>query len=227
MNAADAHLAQGPRDGGADRAISAGRSPARSPASRPADVYGALLRSITGQQLSVKAAAGDLRAPDRALRRPRRRRPRSCSPTTRRRCARPPASRARRSPRCARWPSTCSRASCSSTRLDELPDEEVIARARRGQGHRRVDGAHVPDVHPAPAGRPARPATRASRTPSKRAYGLDAVPKPDAMIEIAEPWRPYRTRACQYSGARSTTRLSEARFFEVEVALDQPLDRPG
>ena len=34
--------------------------------------------------------AGDLRAPDRALRRPRRRRPRSCSPTTRRRCAPPP-----------------------------------------------------------------------------------------------------------------------------------------
>ena len=24
-----------------------------------------------------------------------------------------------------------------------------------------------------------------------RAYGLDAVPKPDAMIAIAEPWRPY------------------------------------
>jgi DNA-3-methyladenine glycosylase II len=32
----------------------------------------------------------------------------------------------------------------------------------------------------------------------KRAYGLDVVPKPDALIELAEPWRPYRTRACRY-----------------------------
>jgi DNA-3-methyladenine glycosylase II len=31
-----------------------------------------------------------------------------------------------------------------------------------------------------------------------RAYGLDAVPKPDALTVIAEPWRPYRTRACEY-----------------------------
>lgn len=30
------------------------------------------------------------------------------------------------------------------------------------------------------------------------AYGLDAVPSPEAMTEIAEPWRPYRTRACLY-----------------------------
>ena len=30
------------------------------------------------------------------------------------------------------------------------------------------------------------------------AYGLDAVPKPDALTEIAEPWRPHRTRACLY-----------------------------
>ena len=32
----------------------------------------------------------------------------------------------------------------------------------------------------------------------KRAYGLDAVPTPDALTEIAEPWRPHRTRACLY-----------------------------
>ena len=32
----------------------------------------------------------------------------------------------------------------------------------------------------------------------KRAYGLDAVPKPDEMTAIAEPWRPYRTRASLY-----------------------------
>jgi DNA-3-methyladenine glycosylase II len=32
----------------------------------------------------------------------------------------------------------------------------------------------------------------------KRAYGLNAVPKPDALTLLAEPWRPYRTRACLY-----------------------------
>jgi DNA-3-methyladenine glycosylase II len=31
-----------------------------------------------------------------------------------------------------------------------------------------------------------------------RAYGLDAPPAPEAMRELAEPWRPYRTRASLY-----------------------------
>jgi len=31
-----------------------------------------------------------------------------------------------------------------------------------------------------------------------RAYGLAAPPDPAAMIALAEPWRPYRTRACLY-----------------------------
>lgn len=30
------------------------------------------------------------------------------------------------------------------------------------------------------------------------AYGLDALPKPEQMTLIAEPWRPYRTLACRY-----------------------------
>src|SRR3954471_18087810 len=94
---------------------------------RPPDLYGALLRSITGQQLSVKAAraiygrlterfGGGPPAPPGPLARrppptargpppPPRRRPRSCSPTTPSRCAPPPASAGRRSSRCARWPS--------------------------------------------------------------------------------------------------------------------------
>jgi DNA-3-methyladenine glycosylase II len=32
----------------------------------------------------------------------------------------------------------------------------------------------------------------------RRAYGLDALPKPAAMVEIAEPWRPYRSAGCWY-----------------------------
>lgn len=30
------------------------------------------------------------------------------------------------------------------------------------------------------------------------AYGLEGMPKPPAMLEIAEPWRPYRTAAAWY-----------------------------
>jgi DNA-3-methyladenine glycosylase II len=30
------------------------------------------------------------------------------------------------------------------------------------------------------------------------AYGLEALPKPDEMEAIAEPWRPYRTLACRF-----------------------------
>ena len=32
----------------------------------------------------------------------------------------------------------------------------------------------------------------------RRAYGLDEIPSKDAMIELAEPWRPYRTRGSEY-----------------------------
>jgi DNA-3-methyladenine glycosylase II len=36
------------------------------------------------------------------------------------------------------------------------------------------------------------------RRAMERAYGLDALPAPAAMEEIAEPWRPQRTLACRY-----------------------------
>lgn len=32
----------------------------------------------------------------------------------------------------------------------------------------------------------------------ERAYGLDALPSPQQIEAIAEPWRPYRTLACRY-----------------------------
>jgi len=32
----------------------------------------------------------------------------------------------------------------------------------------------------------------------ERLYGFDALPQAAQMIEIAEPWRPYRTLACRY-----------------------------
>ena len=36
------------------------------------------------------------------------------------------------------------------------------------------------------------------RNAIQRAYGLETAPTPAEMIAIAEPWRPYRTRACLY-----------------------------
>jgi DNA-3-methyladenine glycosylase II len=36
------------------------------------------------------------------------------------------------------------------------------------------------------------------RNAAMHAYGLDAPPSAQALTEIAEPWRPYRTRACLY-----------------------------
>ena len=36
------------------------------------------------------------------------------------------------------------------------------------------------------------------RNAVRAAYGLTASPKPAELEAIAEPWRPYRTRACLY-----------------------------
>jgi DNA-3-methyladenine glycosylase II len=49
---------------------------------------------------------------------------------------------------------------------------------------------HRPDVLPT--------GDQGIRNAVKRAYGLDAVPDPAAITALAEPWRPYRTRASLY-----------------------------
>ena len=82
-------------------------------------------------------------------------------------------------------------------RLDELPDDEVIAElvAVKGLG---VWTAHMflmfhlerPDVLPV--------GDLGIRRAIERAYGLDALPAPAEVERIAEPWRPYRTLACRY-----------------------------
>ena len=81
--------------------------------------------------------------------------------------------------------------------LTELPDEEVMRElvAVKGIGEWTAHmflmfTLHRPDVLPT--------GDQGIKNAVMRAYGLDAVPKPDAMIEIAEPWRPHRTRACVY-----------------------------
>jgi DNA-3-methyladenine glycosylase II len=165
-------------------------------ARRPADHYGALLRSIVGQQLSTKAArAIYLRLTERFGGR---------TPT--------PAEVLADDPENLRAAAGLSHAkvkylrslaehviegSLKLERLDELPDEEVIAElvAVKGLG---VWSAHMflmfqlqrPDVLAV--------GDLGIRNAVKRAYGLDELPAPAALEAIAEPWRPYRTLACRF-----------------------------
>ncbi len=82
-------------------------------------------------------------------------------------------------------------------RLDELPDEEVIAElvAVRGLG---IWSAHMflmfhlgrPDVLPV--------GDLGIRRVVMLRYGLKELPGPDELERIAAPWRPYRTLACRF-----------------------------
>ena len=99
---------------------------ARGPPDRD-DHYGALVRAIVGQQLSVLAARAIYGRLTDALRRAPADARRRSSPTTPKSCAPRPACRARRSATCARWPSTCSPASSSSSAWTSSPTSEVIA----------------------------------------------------------------------------------------------------
>jgi len=160
------------------------------------DHYGALVRSIVGQQLSVLAARaiyGRLiaRFDDR--------------PPT-------PQEILADDPEALRAAAGLSRAKVGFLRslaehvlsgelelerLDALPDEEVIAElvAVKGLG---VWTAHMflmfhlerPDVLAV--------GDLGIRRAIERAYGLDALPLPAETERIAEPWRPYRTLACRY-----------------------------
>jgi len=160
------------------------------------DHYGALVRAITGQQLSVLAARaiyGRLTA--RFGERP---------PT--------PAEILADDPEELRAAAGLSRAKVSYLRslaehviagelelerLDELSDERVIAEltAVKGLGMwtaqmflmfqlERADVLPVGDL--------------GIRRAIERAYGLDGLPDAPTMERIAAPWRPQRTLACRY-----------------------------
>lgn len=163
---------------------------------RPAEVYGALVRSITGQQLSVKAAASIFnRLLDRFGGR---------TPTPEQILADDPEelrvacgfSRAK----VAYLRSLAEHVLSGELELDrltELPDDEVIREltAVKGIGEWTAHmflmfTLHRPDVLPT--------GDLGVRNAAMRAYGLDAPPSPQALAELAEPWRPYRTRACLY-----------------------------
>ena len=165
-------------------------------AGRPRDHYGALVRAIVGQQLSTKAAGAIYgRLTERFGGRP---------PT--------PAEVLADDPQELRAAAGLSRAkvlylrslaehlrdgTLELERLDELPDEEVIAEllAVRGLG---LWSAHMflifqlqrPDVLPV--------GDLGIRRAVMLRYGLPELPRTAALEQIAEPWRPYRTLACRF-----------------------------
>jgi DNA-3-methyladenine glycosylase II len=162
----------------------------------PSDHYGALLRAIVGQQLSVLAARaiyGRLIA--RFDGRP---------PT--------PAELLADDPETLRAAAGLSRAKVAYLRslaehvvsgeleldrLNSLSDEDVTAEltAVKGLG---LWSAQMflmfhlerPDVLPV--------GDLGIRRAIERAYGLTTLPDPPEMERIAEPWRPHRTLACRY-----------------------------
>jgi DNA-3-methyladenine glycosylase II len=163
---------------------------------RPADLYGALVRTIAGQQLSVLAARaiwtkllayfdGRVPTPQEIL---------DQDPETLRAAA--GFSRAKvvylRS-----LAEHVLAGELELERLAELPDDEVIAAltAVKGIGEWSSHMFLMFTLH--------RPDVRAVgdlgvRNAAMRAYDLPAPPKAAELEALAEPWRPHRTRACLY-----------------------------
>jgi DNA-3-methyladenine glycosylase II len=162
----------------------------------PSDHYGALVRSIVGQQLSTKAARSIYgRLTDRFGGRP---------PT--------PEEVLADDPEELRAAAGLSRAKVSFLRslaehvisgeleldrMDELCDEDVAAEliAVKGLGQWSVDmflmfHLQRPDVLPV--------GDLGLRRAVQRAYALDQLPGPTELERIGTPWRPYRTLACRY-----------------------------
>jgi DNA-3-methyladenine glycosylase II len=160
------------------------------------DHYGALVRTIVGQQLSVSAARAIYgRLTEQFGGRP---------PT--------PAEILAADPEAMRAAAGLSRAKVGFLRslaehviggelelekMDALSDEEVMAAlvAVKGLGPWSADmflmfHLERPDVVAV--------GDLGIRRAIERLYGLDALPDAATVQRIAEPWRPYRTLACRY-----------------------------
>jgi DNA-3-methyladenine glycosylase II len=165
-------------------------------AGRPTDHYGTLVRSIVGQQLSTRAAAsiygrllerfgGRAPTPEEVL---------ADDPEALRTAAGLSHAKVRYLRSLAEHVLDGSLALDS---LPDLPDDEVIAEltAVKGIGEW---SAHMfmmfhlrrPDVLPV--------GDLGIRRAVKIHYGLDELPTPAELTEVAEPWRPHRTLACIY-----------------------------
>src|SRR3712207_3850541 len=162
---------------------------------RPGDAYGALVRSIVGQQLSTKAAR-TIYERLTALFGGRTPTPRELLDVD------PDEIRA----------AGLSRAKAAYLRdlaqhvedgeldlelLPELSDEEISEQliAIKGLGQWTVDMFLIfhlgrPDILPV--------GDLGIRRAVELGYGLDELPTPAELTKIAEPWRPYRSLACLY-----------------------------
>jgi DNA-3-methyladenine glycosylase II len=162
---------------------------------RPEDAYGALVRSIVGQQLSVKAASaiyGRLVAPFGG------RSPTPAELLTAEEDDLRAVGLSR--PKIRYLKDLARRVEASEldlAGLGELTDDEVIARitSAKGLGRWTADMFlmfHLgrPDVLPV--------GDLGIRRAVERAYGLSGLPDAKELTAIAEPWRPERTLASLY-----------------------------
>jgi DNA-3-methyladenine glycosylase II len=162
---------------------------------RPPDAYGALVRSIVGQQLSTKAAAtiygrvadlygGDTPTPEQII---------ATDPDDLRAAG---LSRAK----AAYLRSLAEHIIDGELPVDdlaELPDDEVyeVLTAVKGLGRWTVDMFLIfhlgrPDILPV--------GDLGIRNAMKIEYELDELPKAPEMERVAEPWRPHRSLASLY-----------------------------
>ncbi len=162
---------------------------------RPPDAYGALLRSIVGQQLSTKAARSIYgRLADRFGGR---------TPTPAELLAADfedvrSAGLSRRKVDYLRdLAQRVEDGRVELDRLSELSDEEVTAELTqiKGLGPWTADMFMIfhlgrPDVLPV--------GDLGTRAAVRLAYGLDEHPRPDELTRISEPWRPHRSLASLY-----------------------------
>ena len=162
---------------------------------RPGDAYGALLRSIVGQQLSTKAAStiygrmidifgGHAPTPKQLL------------------AADPDEIRAAgmSRPKIAYLRDLAQHVEDGTLeldRLDELPDEEVSAQltAVKGLGQWTADmflmfHLRRPDVLPV--------GDQGIRRAAQVQYRMRKLPDAKRLEKVARPWRPHRTLACLY-----------------------------
>jgi DNA-3-methyladenine glycosylase II len=162
---------------------------------RPDDAYGALLRAIVGQQLSVKAATtiydrlcdlygGRTPAPAELI---------ETDPETLRGVG---LSRAKAA-YLRDLAEHVEDGELDLERLPQLPDDEVSAQliAIKGLGRWTVDMFlmfHLgrPDILPV--------GDLGIRRAAQIAYGLVELPDPAELTHIAQPWQPHRTLACLY-----------------------------
>ena len=162
---------------------------------RPADAYGALLRAIVGQQLSTKAArtiylrvldlfGGTTPAPEQLL---------EASEQDLRACG----LSGRKTEYVRDLAAHVLDGELELDRLDKLGDEEVIEEivAVRGLGRWTAEmfllfHLERPDVLSG--------GDLGIRKAVQVEYGLEEMPPPTRVLEIGEPWRPYRSLASLY-----------------------------